>query len=270
MSDETAFLDALKANLADDTTRLVYADWLDEHNEPAKAEYLRLVTRLPLVDDGIDLSSPEATRANNLGGALPTEWQETAAGRFDVVMLGYVDKVRAIMRVRVMFEVSLESAIGIVECAPNRIVVHTAFSSAITHLGRLAANTGMVLAVRPCDYDGPLSAVMFQVLVTCTPYEGDHDPTEWRVDPERDERATSAFYRLVGRALGIDQSAAHVRVTTTSFIPEDRHSMKCLVVADGLSLLQAQQVVKRCNPFVDVNRSFGVDCHISGRNGPNL
>ena len=43
MSDEAAFLEALKANPADDTTRLVYADWLDEHGEPAKAEYLRLV-----------------------------------------------------------------------------------------------------------------------------------------------------------------------------------------------------------------------------------
>ena len=31
----------MKANPADDTARLVYADWLDEHGEPAKTEYLR-------------------------------------------------------------------------------------------------------------------------------------------------------------------------------------------------------------------------------------
>ena len=42
MSEEEAFLEALKANPADDTTRLVYADWLDEHDQPQKAEYLRL------------------------------------------------------------------------------------------------------------------------------------------------------------------------------------------------------------------------------------
>ncbi|VTS05823.1 TIGR02996 domain-containing protein [Gemmata obscuriglobus] len=36
MSDEAAFLEALKTNPADDTVRLVYADWLDEHNAPEK------------------------------------------------------------------------------------------------------------------------------------------------------------------------------------------------------------------------------------------
>lgn len=38
MSEEAPFLAALKANPADDTARRVYADWLDEHDEPAKAE----------------------------------------------------------------------------------------------------------------------------------------------------------------------------------------------------------------------------------------
>jgi uncharacterized protein (TIGR02996 family) len=45
MSDERAFLDRLLADPADDTTRLVYADWLDEIGTPetgARAEFLRL------------------------------------------------------------------------------------------------------------------------------------------------------------------------------------------------------------------------------------
>jgi uncharacterized protein (TIGR02996 family) len=46
MSEEAAFLMALKASPADDTARLVYADWLDDHDQPQKAEYLRLVAEL--------------------------------------------------------------------------------------------------------------------------------------------------------------------------------------------------------------------------------
>jgi uncharacterized protein (TIGR02996 family) len=41
MSDEDAFLAAIAATPADDTPRLVYADWLDDRNDP-RAEYLRL------------------------------------------------------------------------------------------------------------------------------------------------------------------------------------------------------------------------------------
>ena len=41
MSDEAAFLKVLAEAPTDDTARLVYADWLDEHGEPARAAYLR-------------------------------------------------------------------------------------------------------------------------------------------------------------------------------------------------------------------------------------
>src|SRR5262245_24393769 len=44
MSEETAFLRAIQANPSDSTAKLVYADWLDEHGEHEKAEYLRIVT----------------------------------------------------------------------------------------------------------------------------------------------------------------------------------------------------------------------------------
>jgi uncharacterized protein (TIGR02996 family) len=40
MSDEAAFLAAISAAPADDTARLVYADWLDDHSDP-RGPYLR-------------------------------------------------------------------------------------------------------------------------------------------------------------------------------------------------------------------------------------
>jgi uncharacterized protein (TIGR02996 family) len=41
MSAETALLHAITAHRGDDTARLVYADWLDEHDQPDRAAYLR-------------------------------------------------------------------------------------------------------------------------------------------------------------------------------------------------------------------------------------
>ena len=40
--DESALLAAISADPADDTARLVYADWLDEHAQPARAEFIRV------------------------------------------------------------------------------------------------------------------------------------------------------------------------------------------------------------------------------------
>lgn len=41
--DDSPFLAAIAREPDDDTRRLGYADWLDEHNEPERAEYIRLM-----------------------------------------------------------------------------------------------------------------------------------------------------------------------------------------------------------------------------------
>jgi uncharacterized protein (TIGR02996 family) len=86
MSDEQAFLDPLKANPADDTTRLVYADWLDDHGEAAKAEYLRLVVRAVAV--GVNGAEGEAVveQLRHVGRDCPGGW--AAGDRFEVVFVG--------------------------------------------------------------------------------------------------------------------------------------------------------------------------------------
>ena len=43
---EQAFWDAISKDLADDTPRLIYADWLDENGEEEIAKYVRLWVRL--------------------------------------------------------------------------------------------------------------------------------------------------------------------------------------------------------------------------------
>ena len=46
MSTESALLAAIWADPHDDTPRLVYADWLDEHDQPARAEFIRAQGRV--------------------------------------------------------------------------------------------------------------------------------------------------------------------------------------------------------------------------------
>src|SRR5581483_5981629 len=41
MSDRGAFLRAIRDRPHDDAPRLVYADWLDEHGDPERAEFIR-------------------------------------------------------------------------------------------------------------------------------------------------------------------------------------------------------------------------------------
>jgi uncharacterized protein (TIGR02996 family) len=51
--NEQAFLQAIRDDPEDDTPRLVYADWLDEHDQPERAEFIRVqceMARLPRDD----------------------------------------------------------------------------------------------------------------------------------------------------------------------------------------------------------------------------
>lgn len=55
MTEEAAFLHAIRKDPADDTARLVYADWLTEHGREDRAEFIRvqvdLARRLPAWND---------------------------------------------------------------------------------------------------------------------------------------------------------------------------------------------------------------------------
>src|SRR5262245_32494521 len=43
---EQAFLQAIAESPDDDTPRLVFADWLDDHGDPARAEFIRVQIEL--------------------------------------------------------------------------------------------------------------------------------------------------------------------------------------------------------------------------------
>jgi uncharacterized protein (TIGR02996 family) len=74
MGTEPGLLSAITANRGDDTARLVYADWLDEHGDPSRAAYLRLQVELVRswwYDNPCDGVYP---RLAGLAGGLDAGW----------------------------------------------------------------------------------------------------------------------------------------------------------------------------------------------------
>ncbi len=59
MTDEEAFLRAIQATPDDDTLRLVFADWLQETGDSARAEFIRLQHRVELLPPGPERSAIE-------------------------------------------------------------------------------------------------------------------------------------------------------------------------------------------------------------------
>lgn len=71
MSDRDALVAACVAAPGDDTPRLVFADWLDDHNEPARAELIRVMCRRVRLGGGA--AGAATRRAQKILGADP-EW----------------------------------------------------------------------------------------------------------------------------------------------------------------------------------------------------
>ena len=96
MSDEAAFLDALRANPADDTTRLVYADWLDERGDD-RARYVRLVCALVWMPPEEVLTAPAAEELRTLSPYLNPNWEKVVGGRFEVALLEFTPESRDLL-----------------------------------------------------------------------------------------------------------------------------------------------------------------------------
>src|SRR5689334_524468 len=98
MVDANAFLEAIRKAPEDDTPRLVYADWLEEHGDDARAEFIRIqctLAGLPADDPGRPaLSDRErallAAHRDSWVAALPA-W----ARRECVFRRGFVARVSA-------------------------------------------------------------------------------------------------------------------------------------------------------------------------------
>ena len=67
MDEMLPFLRAIAAHPDDDTPRLVFADWLDEHDHPERAEFIRLQIELARTDPAADGYAEKTARMRRCG-----------------------------------------------------------------------------------------------------------------------------------------------------------------------------------------------------------
>jgi len=188
MSEETTFLAALQANPADDTTRLVYADWLDEHAESAKAEYLRAVVLLTQHPGGSAGYTEAATRLYCVCGQTEYLWRTAAGGRFDVMLEGYDPgyKVHAIKIIREQTGCGLGEAKALSESVPTTLGSWLLFEQALQRLLAFHAPqwkdpNPFRASLRPTAWPEGGAGAVFDVVLTAIDLGGDNLPTSYGV-----------------------------------------------------------------------------------------
>jgi uncharacterized protein (TIGR02996 family) len=72
MVNEKGFLEAITAEPDDDEVRLIYADWLDDHDQPGRAEFIRAQVALARADER-DPRYPELLARNRRSEVLTSE-----------------------------------------------------------------------------------------------------------------------------------------------------------------------------------------------------
>jgi uncharacterized protein (TIGR02996 family) len=155
MSEEQSFLGALKASPFDDTTRLVYADWLDDRGESARATYLRAVVEYAQrpATNPADAGFQEFCAASEV---VDASWRRAVGSRFELELtaVGPRGLISAIKRVREQFGFWLGTAKGVVEAAPTPLEAWVCLSSAAARYEKLTRRptpneAGTVYTIRP-------------------------------------------------------------------------------------------------------------------------
>src|SRR5262245_51579788 len=78
--DAVALYQAILAHPDDDTPRLVYADWLDEHGDHDRAEFIRVQCRLARMNEWDDGYTADHLRATRLLHEHEMKWSERPEG----------------------------------------------------------------------------------------------------------------------------------------------------------------------------------------------
>lgn len=84
MTQEEAFIQAIREALADDAPRLIYADWLEEHGQPDRAEFIRIQCQTFRMAEEDRSGTALRGRAE---GLLRSHWEEWVGPLRDIVGL---------------------------------------------------------------------------------------------------------------------------------------------------------------------------------------
>lgn len=77
MSDEAALLAAIRTTPGDESLRLVYADWLEEHGQQYRSELIRICEAMRSVPVFCDEYWRLKARRNELRQTCPSDWLAT-------------------------------------------------------------------------------------------------------------------------------------------------------------------------------------------------
>ncbi|QJX01043.1 ribosomal protein L7/L12 [Frigoriglobus tundricola] len=252
MSDEAAFLAALKANPADDTARLIYADWLDEHDEPAKAEYLRCVVTLAQREWDL-ATAPEAAPLLNLAAPLPEEWRASAGARFALVLSGYTDKLHTIKWLREITGDGLGEAKEASERLPHTVLACVPYESAVEARSRVGRPACVNTFIAP-SVSGPIPIdATYDLVVRCSTYATHATRrTAARQEALRDARA--ALTQFLAAARKVPEAEAEPLAILEQDVP----------LASGLTLDEARTRRVSLNQLIppyEPNRGWSMWIH---------
>lgn len=93
MAIEDAFLHNILAHPDDDAPRLIYADWLDEHNDP-RGEFIRIQCALAQLSDEDPRRWPLEQREQDLLREYKVKWLPESVGRYQYVFRrGFIEEI---------------------------------------------------------------------------------------------------------------------------------------------------------------------------------
>jgi uncharacterized protein (TIGR02996 family) len=226
MSERQAFEDALMRVPTDDTARLVYADWLDEHDFHREAEYLRLVVSLVNVCDQDD--PPEGRDLRKLAAAISPEWCESVSRRFATLLYSYEppQKINVVKHIREATGLGLHDAKVMSEALPSRVVEGAAYERAVAVRTLIQRVPTAIVHVHPTEL--PQSALPFRTL--CRVMAGF---SHWGDRTQLPRAGQAAFRRFVQQEKNVSATEA-----------DDLCQRGLVVLTDGLS---ASEAIARLN-----------------------
>lgn len=123
MPTEEAFLARLADHPDDDTTRLIYADWLEDRGDP-RAAYLRAEVDLARMEPGTPEYHEGELRLVAAREGLSADWVASACRVYDLVLWGYPagSKIAVIKSIRELTRCGLAEAKEISESLPATIL----------------------------------------------------------------------------------------------------------------------------------------------------
>lgn len=144
---EARFLAAINDNPLDEDARLVYADWLEEQDDP-RAEYLRLESQLWTLP----------RRITALQGQIDPAWLRSVSRVVDVYFVQSPNKIGSIKLVREVTGFGLKDAKDLVEAAPSLVKANLSPFDAKVLVKRFAEH-GAIAEIRRRGAEVPSSLI---------------------------------------------------------------------------------------------------------------